>query len=165
RQRSNLMIIVEANIVSPSGRTYFSCPAIDDVDIREGGSNRAPGQVSDASKRQRYPQNLMPAPYEPGVGYASAGKKESKSAVFSTDPATAYAETQAMNAKRSMQIERGERVSALPAKERMERLAQNARMNTVSKSRDGWTVAQEEIVAGAGASAKDSGGDAAEIIK
>ncbi|MBE7462832.1 MAG: hypothetical protein HS116_04975 [Planctomycetes bacterium] len=42
---SNLVIIVEAQIISARGRTYHTEPVPDDVDIREGGHPRAPGQT------------------------------------------------------------------------------------------------------------------------
>jgi len=46
--KSNLMIIVEAQIITPGGRTYYRDTELDDIDIREGGVPKAPGQVSDA---------------------------------------------------------------------------------------------------------------------
>jgi len=48
---SNLVIILEAQIITPRGRTYRKEPAPDDGDIREGGVNRAPGQVSKVKRR------------------------------------------------------------------------------------------------------------------
>jgi general secretion pathway protein D len=43
---SNLVIIVEAQIVTQRGRTYRTAGSPDDGDVREGSSNRPPGQVS-----------------------------------------------------------------------------------------------------------------------
>ncbi len=60
--RSNLLIIVEAQIIAPSGRTYFSEPAPDDVNPREGGSNHPPMQVSDAVRPGNVNQALGVAP-------------------------------------------------------------------------------------------------------
>lgn len=45
--RTNLVIIVEAQIITPRGRTYRTDANPDDGDVREGGANRAPGQVSE----------------------------------------------------------------------------------------------------------------------
>jgi type II secretory pathway component GspD/PulD (secretin) len=45
--RTNLVIIIESQIITPRGRTYRTDANPDDGDVREGGANRAPGQVSD----------------------------------------------------------------------------------------------------------------------
>lgn len=50
RLTSNLMIIVEAQIITPRGRMYKTEPAHDDTDIREGGVIRAPGQTSEVRR-------------------------------------------------------------------------------------------------------------------
>ncbi|MBI3829104.1 MAG: hypothetical protein HY291_06290 [Planctomycetes bacterium] len=50
RSTSNLMIIMEAQIITPRGRTYKTDRAPDDSDIREGGTIRAPGQVTKAKR-------------------------------------------------------------------------------------------------------------------
>lgn len=47
RLTSNLVVIVEAQIITPRGRHYHTAPYPDDPDIREGGVNRAPGQVTE----------------------------------------------------------------------------------------------------------------------
>lgn len=47
RLTSNLVVIVEAQIITPRGRHYHTEPFPDDPDIREGGVNRAPGQVTE----------------------------------------------------------------------------------------------------------------------
>jgi len=47
RERFNLVIIVEAQILTKRGRTYRTDANPDDGDVREGGANRAPGQVAE----------------------------------------------------------------------------------------------------------------------
>lgn len=143
KMKDNLMIIVEANIISPSGRTYLTRPASDDVDPREGGSNHAPGQVSDAGGN-KWPVTNMPAQFEIGREYA--GKRP---VPIPNDPAMAYMESQKA-AKASLRIEKGETLSRLSKTERMERLAETAREGGVSRpSGSGWAVSQEEVVGSA----------------
>lgn len=64
RSTSNLMIIVEAQIITPRGRTYKTDPAPDDTDIREGGTLRAPGQTSGV-KRPEAVNKALGLPAEP----------------------------------------------------------------------------------------------------
>lgn len=45
--RTNLVIIIESQIITPRGRTYRTDANPDDGDVREGGTNRAPGQISE----------------------------------------------------------------------------------------------------------------------
>jgi type II secretory pathway component GspD/PulD (secretin) len=162
RNKSNLMVIVEANIISPTGRTYHTCPAADDVDIREGGSNHPPGQVSDA-RRGSYPLSGMPAPYESGKG-SYAGTQ----VPFSKDPAQAYNQTRELNAARArIQIEPGEKLSTLSSRERMERLAAESRNIAAKPTLNGWAVAQEESTEAAPIAAKSdrtTGNQSADII-
>ncbi len=47
--RQNLTIIVEAQILTQEGRTYYKTPEVDQVDFREGGAGAAPGQTSSMS--------------------------------------------------------------------------------------------------------------------
>lgn len=63
RSTSNLMIIVEAQIITPRGRTYKTDRAPDDPDIREGGVIRAPGQVTRV-KRPEAVNNALGLPAE-----------------------------------------------------------------------------------------------------
>jgi hypothetical protein len=48
--KRNMMIIVEAQIITPAGRTYYKDNEPDDAEPREGGTNRSPGQTSDPSR-------------------------------------------------------------------------------------------------------------------
>lgn len=142
KTKDNLMIIVEANIVSPSGRTYFTAPSSDDVDVREGGSNHAPGQVSDAADKNQFPSSNQPAPYESGRGYARVEPKQARPVVVPRDPASAYVESQQYNANKiSGKFEHGDNAYGLSKKERMERLAAKT-----PAAKNGWEVAREEVV-------------------
>jgi general secretion pathway protein D len=64
---SNLVVIVEAQIITQRGRTYRTEPSPDDGDVREGGANRAPGQVSEL-------QPLPNSPRPPTLQPATAGQ-------------------------------------------------------------------------------------------
>ena len=149
KQKSNLMIIVEASIIAPSGRSYYTKPSIDEVDIREGSSNKAPGQVNDTfPMRQPYSQSNCPAPFESGVGPTSQNGDTRKVVPLSNNPAKAYAQTVEMGAaqRNSVTIERGERVTALSNQERMERLANSARKIASARPVNGWAVPREEEI-------------------
>ena len=49
-EQHNLVIIIEAQIITTTGRSYVTEPAPDDVDIRQGGVIRAPGQTSELNR-------------------------------------------------------------------------------------------------------------------
>ena len=57
--KNNLTIIVEAQIITPGGRTYFRKPQVDDADPREGGVNRVPGQTSELPRPNRQDADLQ----------------------------------------------------------------------------------------------------------
>jgi type II secretory pathway component GspD/PulD (secretin) len=84
RERNNLMIIIEAQIITPRGRTYRTDPNPDDGDIREGGSNRAPGQVSEVRPREApkmgvpraEPLPVVTAPIVPAQGAWRVSEEE-----------------------------------------------------------------------------------------
>lgn len=93
KTRSNLVIIVEAQIITPGGRTYDKCPAPDDVDPREGGTIRAPGQTSDAS-RPNINAGLGVASSRPGGVPWQVGRPvpaENKAAMRATAPTSGAA--------------------------------------------------------------------------
>lgn len=78
KNTSNLMVIIEAQIITPGGRTYRTLPQPDDGDIREGGVNRAPGQVSQlrrtpAVNRALGLQPRTSRPVQPGTLSADLG--------------------------------------------------------------------------------------------
>jgi type II secretory pathway component GspD/PulD (secretin) len=80
RQRYNLTIVLEAQIITPRGRTYRTSPNPDDGDIREGGTNRAPGQVSEMKvhglPQSELKQIVAPPPLVPTQGAWRAGEEE-----------------------------------------------------------------------------------------
>ena len=167
KQKSNLMIIVEASIISPSGRSYYTKPAIDEVDIREGSSNKAPGQVNDKFPiRQPFSPSYSPAPFEGGICPTSQNGDTRKAVPFSSDPKKAYAQTVEMaNAQRnSVTIDRGERVTALSNQERMERLANSARKIASARPANGWTVPHEEEIDAPAAAKAPNSSTAGELV-
>ena len=144
KDKRSLMIIVEASIIAPSGRTYHTKQMIDDVDIREGGSNKAPNQVNDSfPMHQVNNQNFGSAPFEGGSSSATQ-----KAVPFPSDPAKAYAQTQDMARSRAnnrILIESSnERTSTLSNRERMERLASTTPRTTPVRVVNAWSVPVEE---------------------
>ncbi|HEY3323502.1 MAG TPA: type II and III secretion system protein [Planctomycetota bacterium] len=149
--RSNLVIIVEAQIITPGGRTYYKDPEPDDVGPREGGTNRAPGQVSDNALRSgsiNYALGLggtrQASQQQPIVPVnedkLDAPRRSRPVTPVSSDPATAVAD--AFEPHKAKQAEQ-----ALSPRDRMERLAKASRATAQVSLPVGWTVPQEDEVA------------------
>jgi type II secretory pathway component GspD/PulD (secretin) len=160
-KRRNMMIIVEAQIVTPGGRTYYKDPDPDDVEPREGGTNRSPGQTSDAMMPNSVssavglpPLPLGPAPTRlsqsprPGAGPQTRPARPAdelpvrnvQPAPVAPKPATAVAEAFQAAADRK---------TAQTPREQMERMARMARTNPAARQpATGWALAEEEPAGG-----------------
>jgi type II secretory pathway component GspD/PulD (secretin) len=143
--KSNLIIIVEAQIVTPGGRTYYKDPQIDDGDVREGSSVHSPGQVSEYTRPasvnsalglSNNPPQIPSSQHQLRPDAAPAGKARKSPPLPGASPALASEnETQTANKK-----------SAPTPRERMERLARlSQQANTAELAeRGGWLLPPEE---------------------
>ena len=135
--KSNLMIIVEAQIMTPGGRTYYKDPEPDDADPREGGTNRAPGQVSDVNRPDHINQALGLAARKPQPGSPPVERKpEPPPALRDAPPARVPSAVTSRSAQDSAKAS---------ARERMERLARASRATAAQNlPSPGWALAEEE---------------------
>jgi hypothetical protein len=149
--RRNLMIIVEAQIITPGGRTYYKEPEPDDVGPREGSSYRSPGQTSELNhpRPNSVQTALGQAPRAPMIRPEPVERKEAKESEplrrtrpvpLPTDPARAV--TDVIEANKAP----APAGQAMTPHERMERLARATRANPVSlnSSGPGWSMPEEE---------------------
>jgi MSHA biogenesis protein MshL len=146
--KSNLLIIVEAQIIAPSGRTYYSDPAPDAVNPREGGTNRAPMQISDATRPSAInqalglpPKPVLQQPVSPADAHETPDLRDTRKAPNApsaprTAPAVAAAPERAPQKAKTAQ---------LSPREQMEQIARTSRNSAaVAAVRADWSVAEEE---------------------
>jgi MSHA biogenesis protein MshL len=146
--RRNLMIIVEAQIITTGGRTYYKEPDLDDAGPREGGVNRSPGQTSEAGiPRSLTAPSLAAQPARPSGPTRMAPPQRGGGEVKIPSPAAIVAASKLKEAaaKQSKPLS----MSDMSAQERMERLARAARMQSARAelpkvSANGWSVPAEE---------------------
>ncbi|MGD0091031.1 MAG: hypothetical protein ABSE73_14025 [Planctomycetota bacterium] len=173
-QKSNMMIIVEAQIITTGGRTYFKDNAPDDAEPREGGTNRSPGQTSQLDRPESITSALGLAYHEPQAPSASprtarAGKTSAAAAPENqadnpagqperpappvpktkTPVPQEVAEAADAGHGQDARAAKGDRQDARPAlspRERMERLARASRASVlpVPVTAPGWAVPEEE---------------------
>jgi len=173
--RRNLMIIVEAQIITTGGRTYYKEPELDDAGPREGGTNRSPGQTSEW-KRPDSVNNILGLPPQANVSNTKRGGGEVKipapaartsaSNTKSNLPSPAAARTPVAapaNPQASAQDESSVLKKMTP-QERMERLARASRMQTVRQTMpkvapNGWSVPKEEVGAATNANSASGRGE------
>jgi type II secretory pathway component GspD/PulD (secretin) len=144
--RSNLIIIVEAQIITPGGRTYYKDLEGDDVDVREGGVPHAPGQISENSQPNR-PDNVQKALGLPASRKYMPG---SDPQIRKEEAVPAEAKPDALRASRpepkSDPRTLTESRKSTP-RERMERLtkaAQQQKGHTHAALKSTWDLAEEE---------------------
>ncbi|HYG75375.1 MAG TPA: hypothetical protein VEK08_10270 [Planctomycetota bacterium] len=147
--RRNLMIIVEAQIINPRGRTYYKDDEPDDADPREGGTNRSPGQISDAIRANAVNSSLGFTYKKPFDPKPSATQNPEPSEPRIDAPRRSRPVTPDSQKALTQSEKKTDDPDALTPRERMERLARATRASTAQAANGvGWTVASEEAVPG-----------------
>jgi len=152
--RRNLMIIVEAQIVTAAGRTYYKDADPDDVDPREGGTNRAPGEISDAIRADAVNSAVGVAIRKnvEGDRLVTRNSDPKIDAPRRSRPAPVQPVSNTDAPETSKPAARPDNSNDAPAKtmsprERMERLARSSRATTAQLTQEpGWAVSPEEEV-------------------
>jgi type II secretory pathway component GspD/PulD (secretin) len=143
--KDNLVIIVEAQIITPTGRTYYKDPAPDDVNPREGGSIHAPMQTADGkystAEQMQLALDREPSPEKAEKPDEQPPEPRHRKQQPYSKPATAAQ-------KDAPEIPYSEQAGVRPTpRELMERTARAARVNASLKPRastTGWAVPAEE---------------------
>jgi Flp pilus assembly secretin CpaC len=88
-EKSNLMIIVRAKIVTPSGQSYYDPPPVDveapvGADVRVGGaSDEGPFPLARTIDRRAAEPGVVTEPFDPGVfGALGGGQAQRTTASF-----------------------------------------------------------------------------------
>jgi type II secretory pathway component GspD/PulD (secretin) len=143
--RRNLIIIVEAQIISPGGRTYYKDKEADDVDVREGGVPHAPGQISGVRRADRSaPASGVAAARKYQPGDAPQVRQEEKTA--QRKPESAKQKTPSTQAKTSVPVpaEAPLKPAQLERQERLAKASQQAQPKVHAALRSSWDLAEED---------------------
>jgi Flp pilus assembly secretin CpaC len=161
--KDNLVIIVEAQIITPTGRTYYKCPEPDDVNPREGGVIRAPLQTSEARHTEEAREALLAAQREnPPPPADPVGKDWDKVKPEKDEPeprkakASSYSKSAPVVRNDTNDAPYAEQTQARQtARERMERAARAARASVAARPKPSeWSVSPEETLDGQPAAAQ-----------